>query len=100
MSLALNTKHLSSFINEEEYKAIYPQVEAAHKTLEAKNGPGSDFLGWVRLPADYDKEEFTRIQKAAEKIRSDSQALVVIGIGGSYLGPGPSSRPSPPTTTT
>ena len=47
MSLALNTKHLSSFINEEEYKAIYPQVEAAHKTLEAKNGPGSDFLGWM-----------------------------------------------------
>ena len=58
MSLALNTKHLSSFINEEEYKAIYPQVEAAHKTLEAKNGPGSDFLGWMYLPRDYDKEEF------------------------------------------
>ena len=55
MSLALNTKHLSSFINEEEYKAIYPQVEAAHKTLEAKNGPGSDFLGWMYLPRDYDK---------------------------------------------
>ena len=56
MSLALNTKHLSSFIKEEEYKAIYPQVEAAHKTLEAKDGPGSDFLGWMYLPRDYDKE--------------------------------------------
>ena len=50
MSLALNTKHLSSFINEEEYKAIYPQIEAAHKTLEAKNGPGSDFLAGCICP--------------------------------------------------
>ena len=49
MSVALNTKHLSSFISEEEYAAIYPQVEAAHKQLEAKNGPGSDFLGWMTL---------------------------------------------------
>ena len=74
MSLTLNTKHLSSFINEEEYKAIYPQVEAAHKTLEAKNGPGSDFLGWMYLPRDYDKEEFARIKAAAKKIREDSDA--------------------------
>lgn len=86
MSLALNTKHLSSFINEEEYKAIYPQVEAAHKTLEAKNGPGSDFLGWMYLPRDYDKEEFARIKAAAKKIQNDSDVLLVIGIGGSYLG--------------
>lgn len=86
MSLALNTKHLSSFIKEEEYKAIYPQVEAAHKTLEAKNGPGSDFLGWMYLPCDYDKEEFARIKAAAKKIQSDSDVLLVIGIGGSYLG--------------
>ena len=86
MSLALNTKHLSSFIKEEEYKAIYPQVEAAHKTLEAKNGPGSDFLGWMYLPRDYDKEEFARIKEAAAKIREDSDVLVVAGIGGSYLG--------------
>ena len=80
MSVALNTKHLSSFISEEEYAAIYPQVEAAHKQLEAKNGPGSDFLGWMTLPRDYDKEEFARIQKAAEKIKANSKALVVIGI--------------------
>ena len=86
MSVALNTKHLSGFINEEEYAAIYPQVEAAHKQLEAKNGPGSDFLGWMTLPRDYDKEEFARIKAAAKKIQSDSDVLLVIGIGGSYLG--------------
>ena len=86
MSVALNTKHLSSFISEEEYAAIYPQVEAAHKQLEAKNGPGSDFLGWMTLPRDYDKEEFARIKAAAKKIQSDSDVLLVIGIGGSYLG--------------
>ena len=51
-----------------------------------KNGAGNDFLGWLDLPVDYDKEEFTRIQKAAAKIQSDSEVLVVIGIGGSYLG--------------
>ena len=67
MSVVLNTKHLSSFINEEEYKAIYPQVEAAHNQLEAKNGPGNDFLGWMYLPRDYDKEEFARIKEAAEQ---------------------------------
>ena len=86
MSVALNTKHLSSFISEEEYAAIYPQVEAAHKQLEAKNGPGSDFLGWMTLPRDYDKEEFARIKAAAAKIRENSDVLVVAGIGGSYLG--------------
>ena len=86
MSVALNTKHLSGFINEEEYAAIYPQVEAAHKQLEAKSGPGNDFLGWMYLPRDYDKEEFERIKAAAKKIREDSDVLVVAGIGGSYLG--------------
>ena len=86
MSLALNTKHLSSFIKEEEYQAIYPQVEAAHKMLEAKNGPGNDFLGWMYLPREYDQDEFVRIKEAAAKIREDSDVLVVAGIGGSYLG--------------
>ena len=86
MSVSFNTKHLSPFINEDEFAAIYPQVAAAHQSLEAKNGPGSDFLGWMYLPRDYDKEEFSRIQAAAEKIRSDSDVLVVAGIGGSYLG--------------
>ena len=86
MSVALNTKHLSGFISEEEYAAIYPQVEAAHNQLEAKSGPGNDFLGWMYLPRDYDKEEFERIKAAAAKIREDSDVLVVAGIGGSYLG--------------
>ena len=86
MSVALNTKHLSGFISGEEYAAIYPQVEAAHKQLEAKSGPGNDFLGWMYLPRDYDKEEFARIKAAAAKIREDSDVLVVAGIGGSYLG--------------
>ena len=85
MSLALNTKHLSSFINEEEYKAIYPQVEAAHKTLEAKNGPGSDFLGWMYLPRDYDKEEFERIKAAAAKIREDSDCFCLAFLAFSRL---------------
>ena len=63
-----------------------PRVAEAHQTLEAGTGAGNDFLGWRELPANYDKEEFARIKKAAAKIQSDSEALVVIGIGGSYLG--------------
>ena len=61
-------------------------LKKAHDYVVNGTGAGSDFTGWVRLPADYDKEEFARIRKAADKIRSDSKALVVIGIGGSYLG--------------
>ncbi len=61
-------------------------AQAAFETLVNANGAGSDFTGWVELPVNYDKEEFARIQKAAKKIQSDSRALVVVGIGGSYLG--------------
>ena len=61
-------------------------AKEARDTLLEGNGKGNDFIGWVNLPKDYDKEEFARIKKAAQKIRSDSQALVVCGIGGSYLG--------------
>lgn len=61
-------------------------AEAAKEVLVSKSGAGNDFLGWIDLPVDYDKEEFARIQKAAAKIQSDSEVLVVIGIGGSYLG--------------
>ena len=60
--------------------------KAAIDTLVNGTGAGNDFTGWVNLPVDYDKEEFARIQKAAEKIKANSKALVVIGIGGSYLG--------------
>lgn len=76
----------SPFISQGEIDSLAPAVEAAHKTLHEGTGAGSDFLGWVKLPQDYDKEEFARIKKAAEKIKSDSEALIVIGIGGSYLG--------------
>ena len=62
------------------------ELSQAHEWLQKATGKGSDFVGWVNLPRDYDKEEFQRIQKAAKKIQSDSRALVVIGIGGSYLG--------------
>ena len=77
---------VSSAVSKEQLAAIEPKVAAAHAVLESGKGAGNDFLGWLRLPVDYDKEEFARIQKAAKKIQSDSEALVVIGIGGSYLG--------------
>lgn len=74
------------FISDEELKMIEPIAENAKKTLVSKSGAGSDFLGWIDLPVDYDKEEFDRIKKAAAKIQTDSEVLLVIGIGGSYLG--------------
>lgn len=76
-------KDFLSTFNAEDYSA---RVSAAHSTVKNKNGAGNDFLGWVNLPFDYDKEEFSRIKAAAAKIREDSDVLVVIGIGGSYLG--------------
>ncbi|MDO4811678.1 MAG: glucose-6-phosphate isomerase [Eubacteriales bacterium] len=66
--------------------ALSPRLHIAHEHLQKGDGIGGDFTGWVHLPTDYDREEFARIKKAARKIQSDSQALVVIGIGGSYLG--------------
>ena len=86
MSLKLNTKYVSGFITSDEMEGIKPQVELAADILHNKTGLGSDFLGWLDLPENYDKEEFARIKKAAERIKSDSDVLVVIGIGGSYLG--------------
>ena len=86
MSVKFNGKHLARFVKESEFAAIYPQVEAAHNLLESRTGPGNDFLGWVDLPVNYDKEEFARIKQAAAKIMSDTDVLLVIGIGGSYLG--------------
>ena len=63
-----------------------PRLKRAHEKLQSGSGAGGEFTGWVHLPRDYDREEFARIQAAASRIRADSQALVVIGIGGSYLG--------------
>ncbi len=81
-----NYEKALDFLNKEEVNALQPYVDVAHNMLHNKTGLGNDFLGWVDLPNNYDKEEFARIKKAAEKIKSDSDVLVVIGIGGSYLG--------------
>ncbi|WP_078392096.1 glucose-6-phosphate isomerase [Shouchella patagoniensis] len=75
-----------SFFGEHEIAYMQDLINAAHQSLHEKTGAGSDYLGWIDLPVDYDKEEFARIQKAAEKIRQDSDVLLVAGIGGSYLG--------------
>ena len=75
-----------NFISDAELEMMERIAEDAKKTLVEKTGAGNDFLGWIDLPVDYDKEEFARIQKAAEKIQNDSEVLLVIGIGGSYLG--------------
>ena len=86
MSVKYNGKHLAKFIRPEEYDTIFPQVELAHQQLESRSGAGNDFLGWLDLPVNYDKEEFARIKEAAKKIREGSDVLLVAGIGGSYLG--------------
>lgn len=86
MKLNFSYKFAKNFFNEEEIKQIKPYTELAHEVLTSKTGAGNDFLGWLNLPNDYDKEEFDRIKKAAEKIKKDSEVLIVIGIGGSYLG--------------
>ena len=86
MSLNFSAKYAADFISENELVGIKSQVLAAHKMVNDKSGLGNDFLGWVDLPKNYDKQEFARIKAAANKIRSDSDVLIVIGIGGSYLG--------------
>jgi glucose-6-phosphate isomerase len=75
-----------SFFGEHELTYLRDLVKVAHHSLHEKTGAGSDFLGWMDLPVDYDKEEFARIEKAAAKIKADSDILLVVGIGGSYLG--------------
>jgi glucose-6-phosphate isomerase len=74
------------FFGEHEITYLQDAVKVAHHSLHEQTGAGSDYLGWIDLPSNYDKEEFSRIQKAAEKIKNDSDVLIVIGIGGSYLG--------------
>ena len=86
MPLKLDDRYLKGFISQHEYQAIAPQVKAAGELLASGKGPGSDFLGWVTLPRDYDKEEFARIQAAARRVKENSDVFIVIGIGGSYLG--------------
>ena len=86
MSLKVNTNYLRGFLADHELEEIAPQVKAAHQLLHSKSGAGNDFLGWLTLPTDYDREEFSRIKAAAQRIQKDSDILIVIGIGGSYLG--------------
>ena len=86
MALSFSEKYAKNFLRENDLPGLIPQVEIAHNLIENKSGAGNDFLGWVDLPFNYDKKEFARIKKAAEKIKSDTDVLIVIGIGGSYLG--------------
>ena len=85
MSVKLITKYAQKFINPHELDAVKTQVSAAHNALANRDGLGNDFLGWLDLPENYDKEEFARIKAAAERIKKKADILIVIGIGGSYL---------------
>lgn len=86
MALKLNDSYLKSFVNEDELLGISGQVYQANRMLNEKTGLGNDFLGWLDLPVNYDKDEFEEILKAANQIKNNSDVLIVIGIGGSYLG--------------
>ena len=84
--ISFDYSKVTPFVREHELGFLQTQVSAADKALREGTGPGNDFLGWIDLPANYDKEEFDRVKKAAAKIQADSEVLIVIGIGGSYLG--------------
>lgn len=86
MAVRFNDNYAKSFVSCNELDGLKPQIATAHKLLHEKSGLGNDFLGWVDLPTSYDKVEFDRIIKAADKIKSSCDILIVIGIGGSYLG--------------
>ena len=86
MSVKLNKKYLDGFVSATEVEKINHITEAAYSLVKSRTGAGSDFLGWVDLPVNYDKEEFARIKAAAEKIKKSCDVFIVIGIGGSYLG--------------
>lgn len=85
-NVSLDLSKVAPYLQETEIDYMADMVKTAHDKLHNGTGAGSDFLGWVDLPVNYDKEEFARIKKSAEKIKSDSDILIVIGIGGSYLG--------------
>ncbi len=85
-NLRFDFNKAEKFIEKREIEAMQPFISLAHNLLHEGKSLGSDFLGWINLPKDYDKEEFARIKKAANKIKEDSEVLIVIGIGGSYLG--------------
>jgi glucose-6-phosphate isomerase len=85
-SITVDRKNAMSFLDESTYQNMENTLVQAFSTLQEGTGPGHEFLGWVRLPQNYDKEEFRRIQEAAQRIQKQSEVLLVIGIGGSYLG--------------
>lgn len=86
MSLKFQYSYAEPFLRENDLTGLKAQVAAAHRMIADQSGLGNDFLGWVKLPAAYDREEFARIKAAAARIREDTDVLIVIGIGGSYLG--------------
>ena len=86
MSLKLNSKYIGGFVPGEELDKIAPEAEAARRSLLSGNCAGNDYLGWIDLPVNYDRDEFSRIKAAAEKIRKTCDVFIAIGIGGSYLG--------------
>ena len=86
MSLKINKSYLSDFVTDDEIKQIKGEIETALKTTKEKTGAGADFLGWYDLPLNYKTQEYEEIKKAAAKIQKDCDVLIVIGIGGSYLG--------------
>ena len=86
MGIKLKLSGTENFVRNEEYAKIQPAVKMASDLLYSGKGAGNDYIGWVDLPNNYDKDEFERIKKAAKKIQSNSEVLIVIGIGGSYLG--------------
>ncbi|CAH1856700.1 glucose-6-phosphate isomerase [Convivina intestini] len=84
--IKLNTQHVAPFMSEHEYEEVRPLIAMADQELRQGTGVGAEYSDWLTLPSDYDRAEFKKIQEAAKKIQSDSKILVVIGIGGSYLG--------------
>ena len=86
MTVKINDRYLKDFVSDDDMALIAPEVAKAAELLDARAGKGNDFLGWIDLPENYDKKEFEEIKKAAEKIKKSCDILVVIGIGGSYLG--------------
>jgi len=84
--ITLDYSNALNFIRQEEINLMQKKISLCHRMLHEKTGAGRDFLGWVDLPENYDKEEFERVKAAADRIKQQSDVLVVIGIGGSYLG--------------
>ncbi len=86
MSITFNTRHLGGFVDSKDFESLRGEVSAAARALDEGTCKGNDYIGWIKLPENYDRDEFARIKAAAKRIRETSDVLVVIGIGGSYLG--------------